>query len=402
MLSNRTRDAVEKKFKVNKVFSNGSANIEDLSRPSEDVMTSVSALRDEQKEADYNHQSSGHYEYNADSIIIGAVPSLVGAVDVKMCLFTVVVGQASPFVEFCLYRDDDDTLRFPTIPVGRNTTEDGKTQLTKVYAGWNAKIEYRGFVTFGNEKVLVYEWKGATSDSLDTGSISSRWWRVLSCEIVNHRKMLSFPIREDVCDFFLENSEFLFLRDERDVVYETPSVGYYGSHHKNIAVTSVLGLRREGPTAMLGPYYYFGSYERAIHNAIRSSSRKPVEVDGELITVDDEGRYDKGGLVRFALFMGKTKVMMARDTDDADQSEISIVLAESDSFVKKTMKIRDVDATWVTDFNSVRHGKHIINVEGKEDTTFLPQIVVKDYNQQAPLSYYYVSTNQEPDGAVIE
>ena len=100
--------------------------------------------------------------------------------------------------------------------------------------------------------------------------------------------------------------------------------------------------------------------------------------------------------------MGKTKVMMARDTDDADQSEISIELAESDSFVKETMKIRDVDATWVTEFNSVRHGKHIINVEGKEDTTFLPQIVVKDYNQQAPLSYYYVSTNQEPDGAVIE
>ena len=305
-------------------------------------------------------------------------------------------------VEFCLYRDDDGTLRFPTIPVGRNTAEDGKAKLTEVYAEWNAKIEYRGFVTFGNEKVLVYEWKGDTSNSLDTGSLISRWWRALSCEIVNHRRMLSFPIRDDVCDFFLENSEFLFLRDDRDVVYETPSVGYHGSHYKNTAVTSVLGLRREGPTASLGPYYYFGSYERAMHHAIRSPSRKPVEVDGKLITVDDEGRYDKGGLVRFALFMGKTKVMMARDTDDADQSEISIELAESDSFVKKTMKIRDVDATWVTDFNSVRHGKHIINVEGKEDTTFLPQIVVKDYNQQAPLSYYYVSTNQEPDGAVIE
>ena len=34
----------------------------------------------------------------------------------------------------------------------------------------------------------------------------------MSAEIVNHRKMLSFPIRDDVCEFFLENSEFLFLR----------------------------------------------------------------------------------------------------------------------------------------------------------------------------------------------
>jgi len=402
MLNNRTRDAVEKKFKVSKVFSNGDDNIEDLSHPLEDIMTSVSTLRDEQHEADYGHRSNGHYVHNADSIIVGAVPSLDGSDDVKMCLFTVVVGQASPFVEFCLYRDDDGTLRFPTIPAGRNATEKGQVKLTEVYAEWNAEIEYRGFVTFGNEKVLVYEWKGDTSNSLDTGSLISRWWRALSCEIVNHRRMLSFPIRDDVCDFFLENSEFLFLRDDQDVVYETPSVGYHGSHYKNTAVTSVLGLRREGPTASLGPYYYFGSYERAMHHAIRSPSREPVEVDGKLITLDEEGRYDKGGIVRFALFMGKTKVMMARDTDDADQSEISIELAESDSFVKETMKIRDVDATWVTEFNSVRHGKHIINVEGKEDATFLPQIVVKDYNQQAPLSYYYVSTDQEPDGAVIE
>ena len=66
----------------------------------------------------------------------------------------------------------------------------------------------------------------------------------MSAEIVNHRKMLSFPIRDDVCEFFLENSEFLFLRDENDTLYETPSVGYYGSYYKNIAMTSVFGLRR--------------------------------------------------------------------------------------------------------------------------------------------------------------
>ena len=102
------------------------------------------------------------------------------------------------------------------------------------------------------------------------------------------------------------------MRDEDDIVYETPSVGYYGSYYKNIAMTSVFGLRREEPTASLGPYYYFGSYERAMRDAIWSSSKKPMKVDGELITIDEEGRYDKGGLVRFALFMGKTNVMMAQ------------------------------------------------------------------------------------------
>jgi hypothetical protein len=402
MLSNKTRDAVAQKFKVNKVSYSDGDNIEDLSEPLVDVMSSVSVLKEEQMKANYRYQNKEIYKYNADSIIINAVPSLNGAYEVRICLFVVVVGKTTPFVEFCLYRDDDGTLRLPTIPVGRNTVQDAQTKLTKVYSEWKADIEYRGFVVSGDEKILVYEWKNNTSDSLDTGTISSRWWRVMSAEIVNHRKMLSFPIRDDVCEFFLENSEFLFLRDENDIVYETPSVGYYGSYYKNIAMTSVFGLRREGPTSSLGPYYYFGSYERAMRYAIWSSSRKPMKIDGKLITIDEKGRYDRGGLVRFALFMGKTKVMMARDSDIDDQSEISQELVSDNSFIKETMKIRDVDANWVFDFNSVRHGKYKIQTEGRESSVLLPKIVVKDYNQQSPLSYYYVNTDQEPETAVIE
>jgi len=402
MQSNRTWNAGAKKSKINKVSSWENANFVDLSKPLEDVVSSTSVLREEQTRTNYRYQSKELYRYNADSIIVNAVPSLKGVAEVRICLFVVVVGEITPFVEFCLYRDDDGTLRFPTIPVGRNTIKEAQTKLSKVYSDWGADIGYRGFVVYGGEKVLVYEWKNNTSDGLDTGTISSRWWRVMSAEIVNHRKMLSFPIRDDVCDFFLENSEFLFMRDEDDIVYETPSVGYYGSYYKNIAMTSVFGLRREGPTASLGPYYYFGSYERAMRYAIWSSSRKPMKVDGELITIDEEGRYDKGGLVRFALFMGKTNVMMSRDSDTEDQSKVSQELAANNAFIKETMKIRDVDANWVSDFNSVRHGKLTVNPGGSGTRVLLPQIVVKDYNQQAPLSYYYVNTDQEPETAVIE
>jgi hypothetical protein len=402
MQSNRTWNAGAKKSKINKVNSWENANFVDLSKPLEDVVSSTSVLREEQTRTNYRYQSKELYRYNADSIIVNTVPSLKGVSEVRICLFVVVVGETTPFVEFCLYRDDDGALRFPTIPVGSNTIKDAQTKLTKVYSEWDADIGYRGFVMSGDEKVLVYEWKNNTSDGLDTGTISSRWWRVMSAEIVNHRKMLSFPIRGDVCDFFLENSEFLFLRDEDDIVYETPSVGYYGSYYKNIAMTSVFGHRRKEPTASLGPYYYFGYYERAMRDAIWSSSGKPMEVDGELITIDKDGRYDKGGLVRFALFMGKTNVMMARESDTEDQSKVSQELADNNTFIEETMKIRDVDAKWVSGFNSVRHGKLTVNPDGSETRVLLPQIVVKDYNQQVPLSYYYVNTNQEPETAVIE
>ena len=66
--------------------------------------------------------------------------------------------------------------------------------------------------------------------------------------------------------------------------------------------------------------------------------QKPMKVDGELITIDEDGRYDKGGLVRFALFMGKTNVMMARESDTEDQSKVSQELADNNTFIEETMK----------------------------------------------------------------
>ena len=50
----------------------------------------------------------------------------------------------------------------------------------------------------------------------------------------------------------------------------------------------------------------------------------------------------------------------------------------------------------------MRHGKLTVNIEGRKPRVLLPQIVVKDYNQQVPLSYYYVNTDQELETAVIE
>ena len=96
MLNNRTRDAIEQKFKVNKVFHSGGENIEDLSNPAEDMMVSVSMLREKQEKTNYRRESGNRYKHNADGIIINAIPSLKGVSDVKACLFAIVVGQANP------------------------------------------------------------------------------------------------------------------------------------------------------------------------------------------------------------------------------------------------------------------------------------------------------------------
>ena len=62
MLSNKTRDAVAQKFKVNKVSYSDGDNIEDLSEPLVDVMSSVSVLKEEQMKANYRYQNKEIYK----------------------------------------------------------------------------------------------------------------------------------------------------------------------------------------------------------------------------------------------------------------------------------------------------------------------------------------------------
>ena len=189
--------------------------------------------------------------------------------------------------------------------------------------------------------------------------------------------MLNFNIHDDVRKFFLKNSNLVLIRDSNNSLYELPIAGYYGGYYKNISMVVVFGRGRESPFASFGPYYYFTSYEGAMNSSIWNPSRKPMEVDGELITNDEEGRYIRGGIVRFALFMGRT--MMRRD---ATMERVSESLKET---------IRDTNTDWVYKYNSIMtHSCH------------KSQMVVKDYVQQIPLSYYYVNTEQNNEIAEIE
>ena len=99
-------------------------------------------------------------------------------------------------------------------------------------------------------------------------------------------------------------------------------------------------------------------------------------------------------------------MMLNRDSDPEDDSRISQIEAGKRDFVKKTLKMRDSDGKWVYKYNSVLQGKLTIEtIDGER--TLDPQSVIKDYNQQVPLGYYYIDTNQDVtidtiDQAVIE
>lgn len=353
------------------------------------------------------------FEYYGDQILSAPIKLPLTKKEITICLYTINTANEFPFLLFLLEKDEQNQLLgLPTIDITTSVTEqdiissviEKLSQAGSAQAGTDTdtytdtdKLEYKGWLPSGPQNatpILILYMKNANK-KLIYNKYNSKWWWALSTELVNYKNILKFSVEPATTTFFLINNKLLFLSNPGvgGNYYETPDVGYYGNYYKYITSVASIGLRRESPFASLGPYYYFGTYEQAMRYALWSFNRKPLEIDDKLITIDDLGRYDKGGIVRFALFAGNMKVLLNRATDPPDESTISIDLAEKSVFVQATMKIRDVDAAWAEHYNSIFHGICKIQLPDKL-ITLDPMIVLKEFSQQVSLAYYYVNGKQ--------
>ena len=220
------------------------------------------------------------------------------------------------------------------------------------------------------------------------------WWWTSIFEIINIKTILNFNINSTVYNIFKQYPLLLSLFDNKNNIIDTPSIGFFGGYYTYISFIAAFGLRKVSPEAYLGPYYYLSPYKAAGRYAIWNSFRKPETVNNKLITVDDTGRYNLGGIVRVIMFTNKMKFLLNRPTDPDDDSDISIDLAKKVPFIKSTMKIRDVDGKWANNFNSVYVGSTKIKSEKYDDRILKVEIGLRDYNQQIPLTYHYIDTSQ--------
>jgi hypothetical protein len=323
----------------------------------------------------------------------------------NIILYNLVENDQNPFLLFLLHKiKNNDLLTLP-----RFNIEDTKTikhninKIIKYFENelgnddFSPNIIYNGFIEYNDEIYVLLNYNTNTNNlKIEHNKYNSKWWWTLSSELVNYKKLLNFSIDENVTDFFMNNTKFLFLYDKNNIQYESPIVGYYGGYYKQISAVVSLGLKREKPYAFFGPYYYFGDYKQAMRYSIWNSLKQPMEVNNKLITIDEEGKYERGGLVRFALFTGKMKIMMNNKEDPDDDSEISIKGAKESEFIKATMKLRDNNGKWTKDYNSIGYGKQDIYLKNKDEIiTLNPMVALKDYEQQVPIGYYYVKTDQK-------
>ena len=154
---------------------------------------------------------------------------------------------------------------------------------------------------------------------------------------------------------------------------EIPSVGYYGNYYKFLPIIVTLGLKKQNDTGLsdiFGPFYYFTDFTGAFRQGGWTHNYKQRKVYGKEIA-DENGKIIKGGIVRFALFMNNTKVIL-----DKYKSKISDI--------KLTKKNE-----WAKNFQSIYLGR-IPKINGSV-WEINPKYIIKDYEQQIPLSMHLIN-----------
>lgn len=310
---------------------------------------------------------------------------------IAVCAFFVTTcenrrGVSMPYLQYILYKYPaqnkkvSNLLVFPFIDVKKKVnvfTEANKL----MYKLINIKIKPQGFLE-NNNTIYVFYNLCNVDDYSEQPRMEQQWlkklkneqalWWVLIDEICNHKKSLNFNIHHSVTDLFYKNPILIYLMNKSKRI-DIPIVAYYGNYYKFLPIISTLGQKpNTWPGGKFGPFFYFTNYIGAFRYAGWTENYKQRKVYGIQIA-DENGKIIKGGIIRFALFMNKSKVLL-----DMKDSKISDYMNKSSD-------------KWTQHYQSLYLGRvpRINNSVWRMN----PEFVVKDFAQQIPLSLHLIDMN---------
>jgi hypothetical protein len=290
----------------------------------------------------------------------------------------------SPFLQYYLINDLlNENLTFPDLNLlNINLDTDNLLEYAKGYLfmlfnnnySLNDNLEYNGAMYYKDDIYLFFD-LSKCKIQIDFLFKSSKIWLCLLDEIVNQQNVCNVQISNKVTNFFVNNSDLVFLYDNEDNMYETPSVCYVGKNWNKLNFTHIFGISKSDNKSILGPYYYFTNFNNATEQC------------------DYSEKYDKMGIIRFAVFTGVMKIITNLESNCNDESYTKKEMLNDPEFDNKyqalTSRISDHDGKWTEKYDSAYLGYSI----ELDDGTKLKEnclTVVKNYEQQLPLTCQYI------------
>ena len=347
---------------------------------------------------------------------------------VEMCIYRVNHSFHNiPFLEFLLYLDGNEKdvqlpqLTFPYI-LSKHTkgglVDQCSAPLQALFAtdDIESMVMYSGYIYNKRDKRCVLFFNKLTVDVEDnstafTLSSKNRWLWTLSSEIFNEHQMMNYSISESVVAFFNRNPEIMHLKIGGKTV-ESPIACYAGKHFNYVSYMAAFGMKKASTRAHFGPYYYFVGFMDSMKYACYSIRAPHVEntrgkqkkqlkfnphvlADGTSLTVNEYGKHTKGGIARFAVFLGRCRAFFMNGEED--RSELSMFWAKQDPLVMAKLALRDINGDWTRYFNAAYVGEYNFDDLDKRKSKRAAGWTIKEYDNQIPLSYHEIDMTNVPD-----
>ena len=364
---------------------------------------------------DYISQVPMYYNYKIKNILIKD-SHFIGNINeydnIILCVYRVNTSGKYPFLEFLLINDEFNSLTLPKVPQFTLFNKDKLLSYSKVFLSsilkitnfnsFDENIEINGFYEYDKSLYLFLDITKCDYN-IDFRFIISNLQFTLTDEILNHKKVCNIKIDSDTSKFFLENNLINYLYDKNNEAYEIPLTGFVGKPTlEKLNFCYIFGESAKDKSGILGPYYYFTDFQNSVRQGGWSNDYNSEFIFNKLVTDNTYGRYSRGGIVRFAIFTGQTKYIENMPNDEIDKSEIKKNRLEDTTLDKnyeiQTLRISDHDGKWAKNNDSVYLGN--IELDNGSLIKETPLIVLKDYNQQIPLSYHFI--NKETLGDKFE
>jgi hypothetical protein len=274
-----------------------------------------------------------------------------------------------PFLQYLLYKYPDkieNVIVFPFIKYkGGNIMKVASKHINSIS---NKTLECDGFIENENNLYLFYNISNNDDYIIREIKLKTRsdvfWWALID-EICNQRSILNIPIHKSVYNIFFKNPALLYITYD-DSRIEIPIVAYYGNYYKFIPIVAAMGQQAVSPINKNSSMFYFGSFRKAIRYGVWTPNYTIKYLDNKQIT-DVDGRYNEGGIIRYALFLGKSKVPLNEPYERLDK-----VISNTD---------------WISSFQSLIIGS--TDYDHKK-LSINPEYVVLQTNQSTSLSYHKI------------
>jgi len=349
------------------------------------------------------------YKYTALELLEEAELCIEDSIEpiIHICAFQVNTEGKYPFLQFIMHKKiNEDNIIFPQFVHNQEIDPLIKAESVIEFAisfyQTNGITDYKGYLT-DEKKENFYLFFDCSTYEIGVHDLyrNNEMWLLSIDELLNTREVCgSIRVDETVSAFFEKYSDFIYLQDSENKNYEIPVIAYVGTTESKSNFVSTFGNGQSDDKSIFGPNYYFYDFNASAKMAIEQSKNK--KINEKIITLTnwlETSNSEMPCVIRFAIFMGKTKVVTNSSVDSQDSSETTLEMLKEDVTCSKLshrqlinyLKITDRGNNWVEEYDSIFLAEGV-KLDDESVLNHSNTYSLKKYEQQLVLSCHFLDS----------